>query len=469
MLEEKKESNSGEQTSSPQEANDFDFLKEKIKERPIDKKKLARRMALTASMALVFGIIACLTFLLLEPVLNNWIHPEEEPNIVTFPEEEILPEDMLSEENSKSQTEEQSEGISDIVDSIVFEEFTEAEEESTEEEDGFSKEEAGMRIEQYQLLYQDLYHLSMEVQNCMVKVTGVSSKTDWFNNAYENQGDSAGLVIANNGKELLVLCNYNEIKNAETITVTFGDGKVKEAALKKFDHNTGLAVIAIVLKDIPQATLDIIELATLGSSNDTTLVGQPVVAIGQVNGYNDSICYGMLTSISHPLTMADNQYKLLTTDIFASQKPSGILVNMNGEVIGIISNDYNSDEAKNMLAAVGITELKGMISKLSNNISVPYLGVYVIDVPDEIHTTMDVPKGAYVTDIDMDSPAMRNGMQKGDIVVGVGDTKIETAVEYMMAIRQYLVDKTVKITVLRPSQDAFQEMSFEMMLDTKEK
>ena len=290
----------------------------------------------------------------------------------------------------------------------------------------------------------------------------------FFNNAYENQGVSAGLVIANNGREILVLCDYDEIRDVETITVTFGDGKVKEASLKKFDNNTGLAVIAIALKDIPPATLDIIEIATLGSSNDTTLVGQPIMAIGQVNGYNDSICYGMLTSISHSLIMADNQYKLLTTDIFSSQKPSGILVNMNGEVIGIIKNDYNSDEAKNMLSAIGITELKGMVSKLSNNISVPYLGVYVMDVPEEVHTSLKVPKGAYVTDIDMDSPAMRNGMQKGDIIVQVGDMKIETSTQYMMAVRQYLVDKTVTVTVLRPSQEAFQEMSFEMMLGTKE-
>ena len=250
--------------------------------------------------------------------------------------------------------------------------------------------------------------------------------------------------------------------------MTFGDGKIKEASLKKYDYNTGLAVIAIALKDIPPATLDIIEIATLGSSNDMTLVGQPIMAIGQVNGYNDSICYGMLTSISHSLIMADNQYKLLTTDIFSSQKPSGILVNMNGEVIGIIKNDYNSDEAKNMLSAIGITELKGMVSKLSNNISVPYLGVYVMDVPEEVHTSLKIPKGAYITDIDMDSPAMRNGMQKGDIIVQVGDMKIETATQYMMAVRQYLVDKTVTVTVLRPSQEAFQEMSFEMMLGTKE-
>lgn len=59
--------------------SDFEFLQEKIKERPIDKKKLLRRTIITASLAVLFGVLACLSFLLLEPVLNNWLYPEEEP------------------------------------------------------------------------------------------------------------------------------------------------------------------------------------------------------------------------------------------------------------------------------------------------------------------------------------------------------------------------------------------------------
>ena len=57
--------------NEPSQASDFEFLQEKIKERPINKKKLIQRTIITASLALLFGLLACLTFLLLEPVLNN--------------------------------------------------------------------------------------------------------------------------------------------------------------------------------------------------------------------------------------------------------------------------------------------------------------------------------------------------------------------------------------------------------------
>ena len=79
--------------------NQNDFLIEKIKERPINRKKLLRRTIITVTMAVIFGLIACVTFLVLEPVISNWLYPEEEPQIVVFPEdrEEMSPEEMLAE------------------------------------------------------------------------------------------------------------------------------------------------------------------------------------------------------------------------------------------------------------------------------------------------------------------------------------------------------------------------------------
>ena len=80
-----------------------DFMIEKIKQRPLNKKKLVRRTLITAAMAVVFGMVACFTFLLLEPVISNRLYPEEEPQTVVFVEEteedEILPEDMIADDS----------------------------------------------------------------------------------------------------------------------------------------------------------------------------------------------------------------------------------------------------------------------------------------------------------------------------------------------------------------------------------
>lgn len=82
-----------------QETNQDNFMIEKIKQRPINKPRLIRRTLITVSMAVIFGLIACFTFLVLEPVISNWLYPEEESEAIIFPEEpeEMLPEEMLEE------------------------------------------------------------------------------------------------------------------------------------------------------------------------------------------------------------------------------------------------------------------------------------------------------------------------------------------------------------------------------------
>ena len=94
-----------------------DFLREKIKQKPVNKKKLLRRTVITVVMAVVFGLVACFTFLVLEPVISNRLYPEEEAQEVRFPEEtvaeEMKPEDMLVEEEPEPPEEPATEELVD--------------------------------------------------------------------------------------------------------------------------------------------------------------------------------------------------------------------------------------------------------------------------------------------------------------------------------------------------------------------
>jgi serine protease Do len=87
------------------------FMQEEIKKRPLNRKKMMRRMTIVAVMAAVFGTVACLFFLLLEPIFNRMLYPEEAVTGVTYPEEtvseELTPEEMLVNEEEKAATEEQ--------------------------------------------------------------------------------------------------------------------------------------------------------------------------------------------------------------------------------------------------------------------------------------------------------------------------------------------------------------------------
>lgn len=487
--------------------SDFEFLQEKIKERPVDKKKLLRRTITTASLAVLFGVLACLSFLLLEPVLNNWLYPEEEPGVVTFPQEknEMLPEDMLTEgsttgqeesgeaDESESQTEigtDASENGTLLTDVSETESTTDAntesaegnqsEEESSNEENpqethssvGSSDVEVASDVPEtevieplkpYQTQYEELYNIYREVESSMVTVTGVRSNVDWFNNPYQSEGSTAGVIIANNNRELLILSRKSPLDGAETIRIRFYNNVSADAVMKQYDKNTDLAVLAVDLKYIGGNTLQQIVVATLGSSvshGTAGITGTPVIAIGNLFGYKDTVCYGIVTSNGNVISMADNEYKLITTDIYAGTSPSGILVNMDREVIGIIDNSHNHDDTRNLLSAIGITELKETIAKLSNGEPIPYLGIYAQDIDATVRNEQGLPQGAYIFDIDMDSPAMLKGIQKGDILVRVGAQEIRSAADYMNALRNVPTDRSIIIVVQRASMNAYEEMQF---------
>ena len=87
------------------EEKKYEFVHETIKKKPVNKKKLLRRTVLTAALAVVFGLVACVTFLLIEPVINNVLNPEKISK-VEFPEEkkEVKPQELLFAFNEEKQT-----------------------------------------------------------------------------------------------------------------------------------------------------------------------------------------------------------------------------------------------------------------------------------------------------------------------------------------------------------------------------
>lgn len=468
------ENEKNEEIKNHDTASDFDFLQEKIKERPINKKKLLKKTIITAMMAVLFGLLACLSFLLLEPVLNNWLYPEEAPEVVTFPpeQEEMLPEDMLTEGGSTqpSQTVPESEEVQSTqqpsqenapTQTTSVSDINNTPESGTHEAESMLENETQeLVLKPYQAQYEELYQTYKDISSSMVTVTAVHSDVDWFNNTYQSEGTTAGVIIANNNRELLILARKSPLGVAESIRVTFCNGVNADAEIKKYDKNTDLAVFAVDLKYVGSATLDYVSVAVLGSSAPSGIVGKPVIAIGNLFGYKDNVCYGIVTSKGNNVELADNEYKLITTDIYASENPSGILVSLEGEVIGMIDNSYNNSDTKNLLSAVGITELKGMITKLSNGEDIPYLGIYTQDITSQVKIEMGLPQGAYIFDIDMDSPAMLNGMQKGDIIVQVGAQEIRGPSDYMNALRAAVIDRNLKIIVQRASGDSYEEMTF---------
>ncbi len=437
-----------------QQNNQSDFMIEKIKERPVNKKKLLRRTIITASMAVIFGLIACFTFLILEPVISNFLYPEEEPQIVVFPEdqEEMSPEEMLAEHMQQAN---QNNQVEAPLENITLE----------QEQIQEILAEITLDVENYKQIYSALSDYVNELNKYMVTVTGVTSNIDWFNNVQESKNQASGVLFYNNGKELLALVDYTPLENAEKLSMTFYNGFYLDAEVKGIDATTNLAVVAVSLEEMdPVFLVEGVRLATLGTSNIKNIVGIPIVALGRPMGTNNSLGYGMITSISSQSSSADTNYKILQTDIIGSQNACGVLFNMQKQVVGIITNNATGSDMKNMVTAYGISELKKRIEKMSNGQKIAYMGISGVDVTKEANEELGVPYGAYITEIDMDSPAMLAGIQQGDVLVQLADKKISNYTEYTNMLMQLQAGETVEVMVMRQAQDAYKEMKFSIVL-----
>ena len=410
-----------------------DFMKETIKKRPLNKRKLVQRTLITAAMAVIFGLVACFTFLLLEPVISKKLYPEEEPDKVEFVEEteenEILPEDMIADDSQMQPEPTEAPALEDEQIAQVLSEMK-------------------LEAEDYISLLDSIGEIAWKVRQSVVTVVGVTADTGWLDNEHESEGAVSGVVVADNGRELLILANTRSINEADSLKVAFADGEEHEATIKKKDNNTGLAVICIPKARINSDTLKMAEAVSLGSSAGN-LTGNPIIALGRPVGTEDSLCYGNITSVENAIRLPDSNYKYMTTDIYGSSNASGVLINLQGQVIGIIDMSFNSNDMKNLVSAIGISDLKRLVESLSNDREIPYFGIYGADVTKEANEEMGVPFGAYITEIDMDSPAMDAGIQSGDVITELNETEVNNYQELVKALLAEEPEKELSIRLMR--------------------
>ena len=413
-------------------ADDFQFIRETRKEKPLNRKRVLQHILETVVLAVIFGAVGCLTFVLLKPRIEQYFMPEEKTQI-SFTEPEQLPEDDTENTDHQDDTKDEPEKV------II-------------------EKPATMDLAEYQALQNKMYAVGREADKFIVSVTNVKNDTDIFNTPYENQGIGSGVIIADTGEYLLILTEKKTIQGATSIRVTFVDDQTVKAELQQYDGNTGIAVLRVKTKDIEQDTRDQIAVAVLGTSVGVSQ-GQMVLAVGSPIGTIHSILTGNITSNRNSISTMDCNYTVFTTDMVGSANAGGALINTDGEIIGFILQDYNMQKEQTTLAAVSISELKGVIELLSNDKPVPYLGMRISTVTDEISETYQMPKGVYVREVALDSPAMAAGFQSGDVITKINGVSIAAAEDYEKLILTLSDEQVIHITYER--QDAEDYISLE--------
>ena len=416
---------------------EFSFMNEKIKDKPFYKKKWVKILASTVVLAVVFGLIASAVF----SKVSDWIENKKEQEAMKDIE---IPQDTAEDSAAPEVTDSETEpSVSETI--VVDPQIT---------------------MEDYMVLYASFRGLAKDVQKSLVTVTALNNDVDWFNEEYQNLGQCSGMIVGDNGVELLVLTKYSAIESCDGINVTFIDDTIVNAVLKKYDVTTDLAVISINLTDISDNTKAKIVKATLGNSIRLE-AGTPVLAIGRADGSEDSMKVGTLTSTHNKQSVVDAEYTILVTDMMKNAGADGILINLNGEVIGIMQDHHLSSNMENVLTAYGISDIKSLLEHLSNNQDIAYLGIKGISVTNEALKS-GVPSGVYVTEVQIDSPAMKGGIQSGDVIQAINGQKVLSMFELSDVLSRLSNRQNITLEVRRLTRDGYKKTNYQTSLSVLE-
>jgi len=473
-----------------------DFIEEKIKEKPINKKRFVIRLLLTLVIAAAAACVAAIVFVNMIPVAEKISgresvkekisimseeasesspkpsgEPTEEPGTTASSTATPTPEPSEEAGDKKTedkQTEESKGEGKQAEDSKDKDQKSEGSEETSGKEGSdepteIVKEEViykEITLDDYIRLHEQMTENAEKVQRAIVSVTGITSMLDYFDNTYENSQQMTGVIVADTGEELYILTGYSVLENVERIQVTFADGYVADAFFQRNDPDTGLAVVRVSEDNIPEETMEAINTARF-TSRSSLKPGDRIMAAGTILGYNHSLTYGTVISTAGTFSASDCEYSVISTDLGTGKGSSGVIMNLRGSVTGIIiPPDKSSSDSS--LSAFAIEDIKGLIEALSNNEARPYLGIHGMDVTDRIAERSGIAKGILITSIEDESPAMLAGIMDHDILIKVGDENVMTMEEYEKALAKYEPGTEIHVVTMRIGNEGYVEVDFDV-------
>ncbi len=302
-----------------------------------------------------------------------------------------------------------------------------------------------------------------------------SQSVQWFGQTFEqpSEGSGSGIIVGMDEKELLVATNNHVVEGASTISVTFADGTQAEAIVKGTDSTADLAVVAVDITALQQATRDAITVAKLGNSDDIK-VGQMVVAIGNALGYGQSVTVGYVSAKDRKVDVSDGYNAksmiLLQTDAAINPGNSGgALINMAGEVIGINTVKYASEEVEGMGYAIPITKATPIINELMTreiltDAEKGYLGIVGFDVTEEVSNYYNIPIGVFVDEVSQGGASEKAGIKAEDIIIKADDLEISSISQLREYVNSLRVGTVVKITYMRNTNGQYEEGTLDVTL-----
>ncbi|CAJ1959084.1 unnamed protein product [Cylindrotheca closterium] len=280
---------------------------------------------------------------------------------------------------------------------------------------------------------------------------------------YIQQGQGSGLIFSEKG---YILTNAHVVEDASKVTVTLTDGRVYHCKVMGTDEIVDVAVLKIIPDENDGLAMDNLPIAELGDS-DTLSVGKLVIAVGSPGGLDNTVTMGIISGLERSSTIVGIPHKkvdYIQTDAAINPGNSGgPLVDVEtGNVVGI--NAAIRAHMEGTSFAIPINRVRDIMHDLSEGRQIEhgYLGLGLAtctpnwarqnnadtsgsDAIPEVH-------GAIIHRVFPKTPAERGGLKENDIIIEIGETRVQSAEDARKLIDLAGVGEEAKIVVLRGKQ-----------------
>ncbi len=312
------------------------------------------------------------------------------------------------------------------------------------------------------------------VGDAVVNISVTSLGYDYFFNAIPSEGSGSGFVYDTQGR---IVTNYHVIENAEDIQVTFADGVAFTGTVIGSDSTYDLAVIEIDAGTYPLRPVP------LGDS-DTIRVGQFVVAIGNPFGLDQTVTFGVISSLGRVIESPDGRYigEAIQTDAAINPGNSGgPLLDLQGRVIGVNAQIVSPSQANAGIGfAIPVNTVRRVVPELISEGRYRHSWMGVRFFPASLSKQLaasfaelgaEVPdRGVLVLGMEPNSAAAKAGLRGGsrsvdtpyygtvmvggDAIVAIDGVAIASPSGLIAYLETYTrPGQTIQVTVLRDNEE----------------
>jgi len=292
----------------------------------------------------------------------------------------------------------------------------------------------------------DIVSVVQKVKPVVVAINDEFTSTTRRGGTTVSAAAGSGWVLNSNG---LIVTNDHVVSGAQKIVVSFSDGRIFPAVTVTSDPVNDLAVIKINATGLTTATI--------GDSSKLQ-VGQQVIAIGNALGEGIRVTSGIISNLGTSITLSATQtlYDLIETDAAINPGNSGgVLVNMSGEIIGIVNAKVSASGIEGMGYAISTATAVPILQQLVSQgvVTQPWIGAVfeTVDPGVALMNGLSVQQGVLLVNVSPNSPASAAGLQTGDVIISIDGKSVTTASGAAVIVSGSQIGQKLQITYQRGS------------------